>query len=337
MILFRKVDIFAFLLIHFLSVFSIIGLVKVDVANNIVGGNANYTMSNSVRPTIMQDIADAGVDARDLLNVLRGIALPLLAVNGIPGNANSWLHLPRTMPNGRQENLETHLLRGHGPSGGLSQAHIMTDSVFSSGVVNGIQVPKGGVGLSVDPNLPLVRGGVFGNGGNPVNQDWDQLQKNANSVNIPIRNTVVGIIASINIRNQVNFQVAPIRGMRKFIIDLNQGSLANCPRPIIYDDQTPFPATIPPLSEGWLRKIGGNTRWRVAQRPRFLIINLPERDARQVDVGLAALGENLAIPVANPILLQQQASAAVTLNPVAGVDNFGREKQSVPMTIYFGR
>lgn len=330
----RNKAFFPFIFFAFLCV-PVKSLIKVDTANNIIGGSTDYMMSNAARIVTIQDIADAGADIMDLLSVLNGIALPLIGDRCNPGSTSSWLHLPRTK-GGQLERLETHLLRGHGPSGGISQAHIMSLSQFSFGVVAGIQAPQSGTGLALDPNIPLTVGGVFGGRGVPVNQNWNQLQQNINNVNVPIRTTVLDILASIANGNQVMFQVAPIRGMRKFIIDLNQVSLVTCSRPIIYDDQTPLPISFPPLSEGWLRKQGGQNPWRVSQRPRFLIISLPSRDAGQVNATLHALEDNhVVLPVSNPVKLQEQAALSIC-NAVC-IDDFGRETHRIPMTIYFAR
>lgn len=313
-------------------VFSCEGLIKVDVAGNIVGGSERFVINGGGREISIRDVAEATVDAVDLLAVLSGIAQPLLNPNTRPTRNVSWLHLPRTKP-GNIENLEIHLLRGHGPAGGLSQAHIMSGSVFLSGEIAGIQPPESGIGLAIDPNMPLSRGGVQGGEGKPVNRNWNQLQRDVNSVTNPIRATVISILDVVNSENQVKFQVAPIRGMRKFIIDLNQISLVNCPRPVIYDDQTPIPDTVPPTSEGWLRKTGGRSPWRVSQRAGFIIINLPSRSGMQVDSVLEVLGTP-PLPTENSVVLQRQGSAAIV---GTDTDDYGRETQRIPVTIYFSR
>lgn len=320
---------FFFLCGFIFFIFSAEGLVKVDENGNIIGSNVNIVERNNNRQTTVQDVANAGVDAADLLSVLGGIALPLLGINGNPGANNSWLHLPRTRPGNNPERLETHLLRGHGPAGGISQSHIMSASQFSSGAVHGIQAPAQGIGLALDPNMPLAVGGVFGGNGAPVIRDWNQLQRDMNSVNIPIHTTVNGIIGAVNNGNQVNFQCANIARMRKFTIDLTQASLANCPRPIIFDGQHII--TVPPLlSEGWLKKPNQGV-WRVSPRARFLVINVQERSAQQANAAAVNLG-NIIFPAALPVPLQQQAAA---VNIPQHTDVFGRELQRIPMTIYF--
>ena len=62
-------------------------------------------------------------------------------------------------------------------------------------------------------------------------------------------------------------------------------------------------------------------------------LNLPSRSGMQVDSVLEVLGTP-PLPTENSVVLQRQGSAAIV---GIDTDDYGRETQRIPITIYFSR